>query len=270
MRVREYGTSGLPVLVLHGGPGAPGYVAPVARRLAEWYRVLEPFQRGSGGARLTVARHVSDLHEIVETRCRGTRPALVGHSWGAMLALAYAAAHPGRAVAVALVGCGTFDQASRDQVQRTIERRLDEELRRRLRRLPADYPDPNERLAAWANLLLPVYSENPIVHELDVEACDARAHEESWDDMVRCQAEGVYPAAFAAIREPVIMLHGADDPHPGRMIRASLARWLPQLEYHEWARCGHYPWIEAAVGDDFIAVLHGWIDRTTRLEQPSS
>jgi len=29
------------------------------------------------------------------------------------------------------------------------------------------------------------------------------------------------------------MLHGAYDPHPGRMIRDTLARVMPQLEYRE-------------------------------------
>ena len=69
MRVRTYGTSGPPVVVLHGGPGTPGGMAPVARGLADSFRVLEPFQRGSGGEPLTVARHVADLHELAESRC---------------------------------------------------------------------------------------------------------------------------------------------------------------------------------------------------------
>ena len=93
--VREYGTSGSIVLVLHGGPGAPGYMAPVAHRLADAFRILEPMQRGSDDKPLTVERHIADLHEVVQSQCEGGRPALVGHSWGAMLALAYAAAHPG-------------------------------------------------------------------------------------------------------------------------------------------------------------------------------
>ena len=73
--------------------------------------------------------------------------------------------------------------------------------------------------------------------------------------MLRQQEEGVYPAAFAAIHEPVIMLHGDYDSHPGSMIRASLEPHLPQLEYREWKRCGHYPWIEMAVHDEFFVVL---------------
>ena len=41
--------------------------------------------------------------------------------------------------------------------------------------------------------------------------------------------------------------------------RASLERYIPQLEYREWERCGHEPWRERAVRDEFFAVLHEWL-----------
>ncbi len=260
LSIREYGTSGPLVVVLHGGPGAPGYMAPVARGLADSFRVLEPFQRGSSGEPLTVARHVADLHELLSRR-RRVRPAVVGHSWGAMLALAYAAAHPGHALSLVLIGCGTFDRAARDRLRALRQERMDDVLRRRLAGLREEVPDPDERLAVSGNLMLPLYSYEPVASELGVEACDARGHHETWEDMVRLQEEGVYPAAFAAIEVPVIMLHGAVDPHPGRLIRASLKPHLPQMEYHEWDRCGHYPWLEKSVGDEFLAVLRQWLAR---------
>ena len=261
IRIRKYGTSGPPVLVLHGGPGAPGYMAPVARGLADSFRVLEPLQRASGGQPLTVARHVADLHELVESCCKGVRPALVGHSWGAMLALAYAAAHPGRAASLVLIGCGTFDPAARDRMRATREERMDDGLRLRMKVLPEEYLDPDQRLSVLAKLIMPMDSYDLVSNHLEVEACDARAHQETWEDMVRLQEEGVYPAAFSAIQAPVIMLHGAVDPHPGRMIRASLEPHLPQLEYREWERCGHYPWLERAVCDQFFSVLREWLAR---------
>jgi pimeloyl-ACP methyl ester carboxylesterase len=77
--------------------------------------------------------------------------------------------------------------------------------------------------------------------------------------MLRLQAEGVYPRSFAAIESPVLMLHGADDPHPGAMIRDSLTPYLPQLEYRELERCGHYPWLERAAHDEFFATLREWL-----------
>jgi len=78
---------------------------------------------------------------------------------------------------------------------------------------------------------------------------------------MRLQKEGVYPAAFAVIHEPVIMLHGDYDPHPGPMIRGSLEMYLPQLEYREWEYCGHYPWLEKAVHNEFNAALGEWLAR---------
>jgi pimeloyl-ACP methyl ester carboxylesterase len=178
-----------------------------------------------------------------------------------MLALAYAAAHPDSAGPLALIGCGTFDSAARERLEATLAKRTDPPLRRRLQRLHVDFPDPDERLEAMGDLLLPLYSYDPASTRLETESCDARAHHQTWEDMVRLQDEGLYPAAFAAITSPVLMLHGAVDPHPGRMIRAALAPHLPQLEYCEWERCGHYPWLERAVRDEFFTTLRGWLMR---------
>src|SRR5271169_1692866 len=231
MQVRRYGQSGPLVIVLHGGPGAPGYMAPVARGLADRFQVIEPFQRASGGAPLTVARHVADLRDLIESLGAGERPALVGSSWGAMLALAFAAEHPALAGPLVLVGCGTFDIGARVRMQEILDGRMSPELRQRFARLAEEHADPDRELKARARLLLPLYSCDLASEELELGDCDARAHDETWDDMLRLQQQGVYPAAFAAIRGPALMLHGAVDPHPGRMILASLKPHIPQLEY---------------------------------------
>jgi len=262
IEVREYGASGPRVLVLHGGPGAPGYMAPVARRLSVTgpFRVLEPLQRGRGpDGPLTVARHVQDLHEVVERSCGGEPPALVGHSWGAVLALAYAAEHPDRVSSLVLVGCATFDPVARHQIETTRAQRMDPDVRRRFERLALDYPDPDKRLARMAQLLLPVASYELLSTGREVLQCDAQAHQETWDDVIRLEDAGVYPAAFKAIDVPVLMLHGAEDPHPGSMIRESLEPQIPQLEYRELPRCGHYPWLEKGARDEFFEVLREWL-----------
>jgi len=221
------------VIVLHGGPGAPGDVDDLAFGLADAFTVLAPHQRPSGGAPLTVARHVEDLRELLATRGLH-RPALVGSSWGAMLALAFAAAYPDLAGPLVLIGCGTFDEGARAQFRAAIgERKIEEAMR-------LYYYDP-----------FPALPEPPVF--------DERANAETWADMLRLQKEGVYPRAFASIRGPVLMLHGAADPHPGRMILASLRPCLPQIEYREWERCGHYPWREKSVRDEFFATLKAWL-----------
>ncbi len=252
------------MVVLHGGPGAPGTMAPVARGLANWFRIIEPMQRLSGGERLTVARHVADLHDLIESNQGSGRPALVGSSWGAMLALAYAAAHPDSAGPLVLVGCGTFDPSARQHMRSTIEQRSSDDLKHKMECLPQNFTDPDERLNAMGNLLLPLFSCELLTTDLELESVDARGHTETWDDMMRLQDDGVYPAAFAVIESPVLMLHGAEDPHPGQMIRASLEPHLASLEYREWERCGHYPWVEKAVREEFFSVVRDWL--TDRLQ----
>jgi pimeloyl-ACP methyl ester carboxylesterase len=246
LEVRSYGDAGPLVVVVHGGPGAPGTIAPVARGLADVFRVIEPLQRGSGGAPLTVARHVADLQEVVQAHGGGDgeRPAIVGHSWGAMLALAWAAAHPRDAGPLVIIGSGTFDRQARARYQAIVAARK-------------TTPEPETR----GEGLRALYDYDPISDDDAGLPFDERANRESWADMVRLQDEGVYPAAFAAIDSPVLMLHGAYDPHPGALIRDGLVPWLRRLEYREWEACGHSPWNERVVRDEFFAVLRGWLSR---------
>jgi pimeloyl-ACP methyl ester carboxylesterase len=164
-----------------------------------------------------------------------------------MLALAYAAAHPDSLRCVVLIGCGTFGPAARDRLEATRKERMDEHLASRMERLEEEYSNPDQRL---------------------LERYDARAHKETWQDMLRLQAEGVYPSAFVTIRSRAIMMHGVVDPHPGRMIYASLVPYLPHLEYRAWEQCGHYPWLEKAVRDEFHAALKAWLLRHAESATP--
>ncbi len=264
IRVREHGETGPTVIVLHGGPAAVGEAAPIARRLGSEFRALEPWQRGSGAVRLTVAGHVSDLEELIRIRCGGSRPALVGESWGAMLALAFAAAHPKVPVAIALVGCGTFDLPSRERLREILEDRMDERVRRAVAAIERETRDPGIRMRRKYSLLEPLYNRDPLPVEPDPEVpddLDLRAHTETWEDMLRLQREGVYPASFRAIRSPVLMIHGKYDPHPGRMIRDSLLPHIPHLEYRELSDCGHCPWRERTARETFFEGLIDWLHR---------
>ncbi|MBK8979305.1 MAG: alpha/beta hydrolase [Planctomycetes bacterium] len=257
LRVRNHGTDGPLVFVLHGGPGAPGSAEGLARALAAGFTVREPFQARSGPEPLTVRRHVDDLLELLPA---DRAPALVGHSWGAMLALATAAAAPARIGAIALVGCGTFDARARRELDRRLARRIDVRLRAALDRARAEIAEPDARLRREAELLSVVHAHDPLSPPAPGDV-DARGHGETWRDMLRLQRAGVYPRAFAAIRAPVLMLHGTEDPHPGALIRDGLRRFLPRLEYHALPHCGHEPWNERLAREPFLATLRDWLRR---------
>jgi pimeloyl-ACP methyl ester carboxylesterase len=265
--IREYGSGPQTVVAIHGGPAAAGDLAPLARRLGERWRVLEPYQRGSGGPPLTVAMHIRDLDDLLYRRCTDRPAIIVGHSWGAMLALAYAAEHPTTAGALVLVGCGTFSRDARQEFERRRAAQLtpaDEETIAFLRNTEQD---ENRRRAAMGRLMTRVYGydaeEGP-----ELSTVDALAHAETWNDMVRLQNEGVYPATFAAITCPVLMLHGDADPHPGRLTCVDLRRYIPHLEYRELSQCGHSPWLERQAGDEFYRCLNEWL--TARFTQSGS
>jgi pimeloyl-ACP methyl ester carboxylesterase len=259
IEVRTYGSAGPTVLVLHGGPGAPGSMAPVARGLADKFRVLEPLQRPSGGEPLTVARHVADLHELIEAYCADQRPALVGHSWGANLALCYATEHPERARAIVLVCSGTWDRQARARMNEIMAERTTPELQATLDAISSEVKEPDEALRLRAELKNKLYEYDALDMPDETIAVDARSNQETWGDLVRLQEERVYPAAFSAIKSPVLMLHGAHDPHPGPLIRDSLMPHIPHLEYVELGRCGHDPWRERYGRDEFFRVLREWL-----------
>ena len=256
--VRTYGDTGPPLFVLHGGPGAAGYMAPVARKLSRDYRVFEPLQRRSGDIPLTVDQHIADLHEVIKVHCPGERPALVGSSWGAMLALAFAAAHPGTTGPLVLIGSGTFTDESSAEFHRVLDSRAAPGVDDRIR-AAAEATDPDAALAAIASDLDAPYSFDLLDSRSDNEWVDARGNRETNDDWSRRRTAGEFPASFAAIKQPVLMIHGAVDPHPGPMIRDSLLPVLPRLEYVELDRCGHYPWRERFARDRFYEVLRSWL-----------
>lgn len=101
---------GVPVVFLHGGPGAGA--TPTHRRFFDpsFYRIVIFDQRGAGRSRpLGETRNNTTelLVQDIETlrRHRGIdRWHVFGGSWGSTLAIAYAETHPDRCVSLALRG----------------------------------------------------------------------------------------------------------------------------------------------------------------------
>jgi len=101
-------TDGIPAVYLHGGPGSG--CQPDHRRLfdPERFHTVLFDQRGAGRSRPkgrrehnTLAHLVADMETISEQFGIG-RWMIVGGSWGATLALAYAQAHPARVSGIVL------------------------------------------------------------------------------------------------------------------------------------------------------------------------
>jgi len=101
---------GVPVVFLHGGPGAGA--APVHRRFFDpgHYRIIVFDQRGAGRSKPhaeirhnTTPELIQDM-EILRRHLHVDRWLVFGGSWGATLALAYGINHPGRCLGFVLRG----------------------------------------------------------------------------------------------------------------------------------------------------------------------
>ena len=95
--------SGRPVIILHGGPDFDHeYLVPDMDRLGDTFRLIYYDQRGRGRSAenvrpqdVTLASDIEDLDKVRE-HFGLERAILLGHSWGAVLALEYALRHPTR------------------------------------------------------------------------------------------------------------------------------------------------------------------------------
>ena len=112
--------NGVPVVVLHGGPG--GGCSPGMRRFFDptHYRTVLFDQRGCGRStphasveNNTTWDLVADIERIRES-LGIERWIVFGGSWGATLALIYAQAHPDRVVSLVLRGVFTMTQTELD------------------------------------------------------------------------------------------------------------------------------------------------------------
>ncbi len=102
--------NGVPVVFLHGGPGA-GAIS-VHRRFFDpaFYRIVIFDQRGAGRStprgelRDNTTQHLIDDMETLRAQLGIDKWLLFGGSWGSTLALAYAEAHPERCLGLILRG----------------------------------------------------------------------------------------------------------------------------------------------------------------------
>ena len=248
--VRRVGT-GRPAVVLHGGPGAHhDYLLPGFDALAEGRELLYYDQRGGG--RSPVAwnvpvgwtEQVADL-EALRVRWGFERLTLAGYSWGGLLALLYALAHPGRVERLALVSPAPTWRAARERFEATFaHRNLDptfQEARRQLRESGLRERDPAAHQQRIFELSVAPYFYDPArATALTPFRVTGRTQQEVWASL------GDYDLRprLAELRAvPSLVIHGEEDPIPIEAARTTAE--LTGAAFHALPQCGHVPYVEA-------------------------
>jgi pimeloyl-ACP methyl ester carboxylesterase len=253
---RKYGDPPHRVAVVHGGPGAGGELAPVARMLAKSVGVLEPIQTAT-----SLDGQVEELKTLLEEHAE--LPAtLVGFSWGAWLALIAAARHPHLARKLVLVGCGPFEERYTERLRAARLERLAPPERAEFDRLTEALSNPDtgprekdtflERLGA---LVHKSDTYEAIATEREVIPPSGEIFQNVWNAAAQMRRSGELLELARLVRCPVIAIHGDHDPHPADGVREPLASILREFRFVELERCGHSPWIERHACDAFYATL---------------
>lgn len=137
--------SGPPLVLLNGGPGDDHrYLRPVAERLGRGRRCVLYDQRGCGESRLAyldettlhIDQFVADLDALREA-LGVKRIDVLGHSWGAMLALIYTMTHPEGVARQVLVGMGPLNPELADVATANLLQPLSDDERASLADLKA-------------------------------------------------------------------------------------------------------------------------------------
>jgi pimeloyl-ACP methyl ester carboxylesterase len=252
--LRIYGNAPYCVAVIHGGPGAAGYMAPVARELSSALGVLEPLQTAP-----SIEGQVQELRAILEKN--GEPPhILIGSSWGAMLSYLLAARYPRLVKKLILVGSAPYEESYAEDIERTRLSRLEEKERREARILTDALDDPAGREKdALLERLARLYAKSDAFdpETLDLEFLSVRhdLFQSVWAEAARMRRDGALLEIGRKIRCPVVAIHGDYDPHPAKGVEEPLTAVLENFRFILLRNCGHYPWIERQAKESFYKIL---------------
>jgi len=252
--LRKYGNKPFKVAVIHGGPGAPGEMAPVARELSSVRGVLEPLQTAT-----TVEGQVQELKAVLEKD--GDLPVtLIGFSWGAMLSFIFAAQYPSLVKKLILISSGAYEEKYAVNIMKTRLIRLSEEERGEALSMIETLNDPaiedkNTPLARLGKLISKADSYNPLPHDSEILESQYDIYQSVWEQASELRSSGKLLELGKRIQCPVVAIHGDYDPHLAEGIKNPLSRVLKDFRFILLEKCGHYPWIEQGARDRFYDIL---------------
>ena len=247
--------SGPPVVLCHGGPGIYDYLGPVAAMIDEVATIHRYDQRGCGLSQDSGPYDVATLTDDLDAlRAYWGYEAwtVIGHSWGATLALLYAIRHPERIDRLVYISGTGIDPSWHNEYRRNREAKILPAERERfqlinqlrststgeeLDQLNEERSSILERTELYDSTRIakvPRYDCFPVNYALN------RALNE---EMRRIEETGRLPTQISRIAVPTLVLDGEGDPRP-RWARSHIAQLIAGCRHVTVELAGHDPWVE--------------------------
>ena len=249
--LRKYGCPPFGIAVVHGGPGAAGETAPLARQLASGRGVLEPIQTA-----LSLGGQVEELKTVLAEH--GEPPCvLIGFSWGAWLSFILAAKHPPYLKKLILIGSGPFEEKYAKGIAEKRWARLTEKEREEAVSLLNILDNPRSRnknatFGQLGNLFSTADDYDPIPVKHETLDCRFDVFRKVWPQGKSLRKDGKLLELGRQIKVPVIAIHGDYDPHPAEGVQKPLSSVLTDFRFILLKKCGHSPWMERQARDEFF------------------
>ncbi len=253
--LRLYGAPPFKVVVVHGGPGAPGEMKPMAKELSHDIGVLEPLQTA-----FSVDGQVTELASVIEARA-AFPVILIGWSWGAWLSFIVTARYPSLVEKLILVSSGPFKAEYAQQIMPTRLSRLSPDDRMRAEALlealqAAPRAESGALFSEFGQLLSSADSFSPLPsEESDAVRSQPEIFKRVWVEADRLRATGTLLQYGQYIQCPVVVIHGDYDPHPFMGVREPLSEVVKNCRFILLERCGHHPWYEREAKEQFYKTL---------------
>jgi len=251
--LRKYGHGPFRVAVIHGGPGAPGEMAPVARELSRDTGVLEPLQTAD-----SVEGQVEELRGVLE-KDGDIQLILIGFSWGAWLSYIVTARYPLLVRKLILVSSGPFEEKYAGNIIKTRLSRLSTEEKKEvlylMTSLDSAKSTDNNTMARFGQLMSKADSYEPLPRDGERFNFNPDIYHRVWKEASELRRSGELLQLGERIQCPLIAIHGDFDSHPAEGIREPLSRVLKDFRFILLEKCGHYPWLERQARDRFYDIL---------------
>jgi pimeloyl-ACP methyl ester carboxylesterase len=246
----HFGGTGIPALLLHGGPGAPDYMGACAEELGTLFTTVRYTQRGvepsTVGGPFTVETHMADAIAILDLFGQ-ERMWAIGHSWGGHLALHLAVAYPERLYGIVCIGpLGASLKVMPDYLEAMLAKLTPEQRARAEeieRRSEAGEATDEEGLEQ-TRILWPTWFADPAaVPPFPLQHFGAECSAETFASITEHFEKRTLRKGLPEVRMPALFVHGIQDPLP---IRTSVntAKLIPGARVARIPNCGHFPWLE--------------------------